>query len=47
MRVEVRASEVANPVKAGAFVVGVTTYTVIAKPTTEDPARLVWRCGAE
>lgn len=43
-RIDVRASEVAAPVRDGVFRIGDNNYRITAKPTTGDPSRLVWRC---
>lgn len=52
--VEVRASEVASPVKGGTFTPGsysdgtftpgATTFTIVGDPETQDELRLVWTC---
>jgi hypothetical protein len=42
--IEVRATEVAAPAKAGTFLVDAVTYTIADDPQTADPERLVWRC---
>lgn len=49
-RFEVRASEVASPVKQGAFALlndaggEISRHAIIADPMTDDPFRLVWLC---
>jgi hypothetical protein len=45
--IDVRASEVAAPIKGGVFTVDGAAYTVIAKPERRDSARLIWRCEVE
>ena len=42
--IDVRASEVAAPVKGGVFVVGGQSLKITADPRREDPDRLVWTC---
>jgi hypothetical protein len=42
--VEVRASEIAAPVKAGVFNINAVNVTILADPETLDDLRLVWIC---
>lgn len=49
-RFEVRASEVASPVKQGVFALlddagaEILRHAIIADPMTDDPFRMVWLC---
>ena len=42
--IEVRASEIAQPQRAGVFVIAGQNYQISEDPKTEDPDRLVWTC---
>lgn len=44
--IEVRASEVAAPVRGGSFSIGDEIYTICAAPKQPDPECLIWRCQA-
>lgn len=42
--IEVRASEIQSPQKAGRFRVGFFNYVIVAQPRKDDPHGLVWSC---
>lgn len=44
--IEVRASEVASPVKAGVFLIGDEAYAIASQPKSEDPERLTFTMSA-
>lgn len=43
-RIDVRSSEVANPLKDGRFIIGGINYKIISAPQRTDAARLIWSC---
>ncbi len=46
-RLEVRRSEIAEPVKGGLFALSGESYRIVSKPRLFDSARLVWACQCE